>query len=105
MTVTVTPPQKISATWNGSPAWDGSGNVMTMRPKGNGSPAAGASTGFGFTVMTNGGTAPPSVGACTASWPPRSGTTRPHRRGGPVRGDVASAASVHATSDHFLTYR
>lgn len=73
---------------------------MTMRPNGNGSPAAGASTGFGFTVMTNGGTAPPSVGACTAPSPPRSRTTGR----GPVRGDVTSAASVHAASDHFLTY-
>ncbi|MGY0066990.1 endo-1,4-beta-xylanase [Streptomyces sp. QTS137] len=65
--VTVTSPQKVSATWNGSPSWDSSGNVMTMRPNGNGSLAAGASTSFGFTVMTNGNTAPPSVGACTAS--------------------------------------
>ncbi|WP_435853112.1 endo-1,4-beta-xylanase [Streptomyces lavendulocolor] len=66
-TVTVTPPQRVSATWNGSPAWDGSGNVMTMRPSHNGSLAAGASTTFGFTVMTNGNTAPPVLGACTAS--------------------------------------
>ncbi|MFI8303073.1 endo-1,4-beta-xylanase [Streptomyces sp. NPDC085927] len=65
--VTVTSPQKVSATWNGSPSWDGSGNVMTMRPSGNGSLAAGASTSFGFTVMTNGNTTPPSVGTCTAS--------------------------------------
>ncbi|MFF0164884.1 hypothetical protein [Streptomyces prasinus] len=40
---------------------------MTVRPDGNGSLAPGASTGFGFTVMTNGNTAPPAVGACTAS--------------------------------------
>lgn len=65
--VTVTSPQKISTTWNGSPSWDGNGNVMTMRPSGNGSLAPGASTSFGFTVMTNGNTAAPSVGACTAS--------------------------------------
>lgn len=65
--VTVTSPQKVSATWNGSPSWDGSGNVMTMRPNGNGSLAAGASTSFGFTVMTNGNTTAPSVSACTAS--------------------------------------
>ncbi|MET7599262.1 endo-1,4-beta-xylanase [Streptomyces sp. NPDC005496] len=66
-TVTVTPPQKVSATWNGSPTWDSSGNVMTMRPNGNGSLAAGASTSFGFTVMTNGNTSPPLLGSCTAS--------------------------------------
>ncbi|MGI5358618.1 cellulose binding domain-containing protein [Streptomyces sp. CA-252508] len=66
-TVTVTPPQRVSAACNGSPARDGSGNVMTMRPSHNGSPAAGASTTFGFTVMTNGNTAPPVLGACTAS--------------------------------------
>ncbi|MFE7816303.1 hypothetical protein ACFU5P_31140 [Streptomyces sp. NPDC057433] len=36
-------------------------------PNGNGSLAAGASTSFGFTVMTNGNTTPPNVGACTAS--------------------------------------
>ncbi|MEE1928234.1 endo-1,4-beta-xylanase [Streptomyces sp. TRM 70351] len=63
-TVTVTSPQKISATWNGTPSWDGSGNVMTMR---GGQLAAGASTTFGFTVMTNGNTSPPSIGTCTTS--------------------------------------
>jgi endo-1,4-beta-xylanase len=66
-TVTVHAPQKISATWNGSPTWDSSGNVMTMRPNGNGALAAGASTSFGFTVMTNGTTQTPTLGACTAS--------------------------------------
>ncbi|GAA4789736.1 endo-1,4-beta-xylanase [Streptomyces ziwulingensis] len=66
-TVTLTAPQKMSATWNGSPAWDSSGNVLTMRPNGNGSLAAGASTSFGFTVMKNGSGAVPAVGACTAS--------------------------------------
>ncbi|MFD7863181.1 endo-1,4-beta-xylanase [Streptomyces sp. NPDC059783] len=65
--VTVSSPQKVSATWNGSPSWDGSGNVMTMRPNGNGGLAAGASTSFGFTVMTNGNTSAPAIGACTAS--------------------------------------
>ncbi|WSC18116.1 endo-1,4-beta-xylanase [Streptomyces brevispora] len=65
--VTVTSPQKVSATWNGSPSWDSSGNVMTMRPNGNGNLAAGASVSFGFTVMTNGNTSAPSIGACTAS--------------------------------------
>ncbi|MER6343808.1 endo-1,4-beta-xylanase [Streptomyces sp. NPDC001595] len=66
-TVTVTSPQKIVTTWNGSPTWDSSGNVMTMRPSGNGSLAAGASTSFGFTVMKNGNSAAPVIGACTAS--------------------------------------
>lgn len=40
---------------------------MTMRPNGDGSPAAGASTSFGFTVMTNGNTSAPAIGACAAS--------------------------------------
>ncbi|WP_371667580.1 endo-1,4-beta-xylanase [Streptomyces sp. NBC_00289] len=66
-TVTVTPPQKISATWNGTPTWDSGGNVMTMKPNGNGTLAAGASTSFGFTVMKNGSGAAPTLGACTAS--------------------------------------
>lgn len=65
--VTVTSPQKVSATWNGSPTWDSSGNVMTMKPSNNGSLAAGASTSFGFTVATNGNTSAPAVGSCTAS--------------------------------------
>ncbi len=66
-TVTVTPPQRVSATWNGAPAWDGGGNVMTMRSSHNGNLAAGASTTFGFTVMTNGNPSPPVLGTCTAS--------------------------------------
>jgi endo-1,4-beta-xylanase len=65
--VTVSSPQKISATWNGSPTWDSSGNVMTMRPNGNGNLAAGSSTSFGFTVMANGNWNAPSIGSCTAS--------------------------------------
>ncbi|GJF31439.1 beta-xylanase [Kitasatospora sp. NE20-6] len=65
--VTFTSPQKVSTTWSGTPTWDSSGNVMTMKPNGNGSLAAGASTSFGFTVMTNGNTNAPTVGACTAS--------------------------------------
>ncbi|MBA4860715.1 endo-1,4-beta-xylanase [Streptomyces sp. PSKA54] len=67
VTVAVTSPQKFSTTWNGTPPWDSSGNVMTMKPNGNGSLAAGASTSFGFTVMTNGNTSAPVIGACTAS--------------------------------------
>ncbi|UCM91182.1 endo-1,4-beta-xylanase [Streptomyces marincola] len=65
--VTVRPPQKISATWNGSPTWDSSGNVMTMRPNGNGSLQPGASTSFGFTVMANGEWSAPALGTCTTS--------------------------------------
>jgi endo-1,4-beta-xylanase len=64
--VTVTSPQSISTTWSGSPTWP-SANVMVMKPNGNGSLAAGASTSFGFTVMANGNWSVPAVGACTAS--------------------------------------
>lgn len=61
-TVTVGSGQRVSATWNGSPSWDSSGNVMTMRPNGNGSLPAGGSTTFGFTVMvTNGNFAAPAT--------------------------------------------
>ncbi|MEV0638329.1 endo-1,4-beta-xylanase [Streptomyces sp. NPDC050619] len=66
-TVTVNSPQKVSSTWNGTPSWDSGGNVMTMKPNGNGSLAAGASTSFGFTVMKNGSTAAPVLGPCTTS--------------------------------------
>ncbi|MEV0573537.1 endo-1,4-beta-xylanase [Streptomyces sp. NPDC050392] len=65
--VTVTSPQKIATTWNGTPSWDSSGNVMTMKANGNENLAAGASTSFGFTLMTNGNTSAPAIGACTAS--------------------------------------
>ncbi|WP_197320747.1 endo-1,4-beta-xylanase [Saccharomonospora sp. NB11] len=64
-TVTVQSPQKISATWNGNASWDSSGNVMTMRSTG-GLPAGGQTT-FGFTVMTNGNWAAPTLGSCVAS--------------------------------------
>jgi endo-1,4-beta-xylanase len=47
VTVTITPPQKISSTWNASVSWDASGNVMTAKPNGNGN-------SFGFTTMFNG---------------------------------------------------
>ncbi|GAA0246857.1 hypothetical protein GCM10010492_53060 [Saccharothrix mutabilis subsp. mutabilis] len=63
--VTVTAPQRVSATWNGTPSWDSSGNVMTMKPNGNGNLAAGASTTFGFTVMANGQWANPTVSCRT----------------------------------------
>ncbi|MDI1463967.1 polysaccharide deacetylase family protein [Catellatospora sp. KI3] len=64
-TVTVRAPQKVSAVWNGSPSWDSSGNVMTVRPSGNGSLPAGGSTTFGFTVMANGQWAAPTVSCRT----------------------------------------
>ncbi|BET45685.1 endo-1,4-beta-xylanase [Kitasatospora aureofaciens] len=64
-TVTLPAQQSVSALWNGTPAW--SGNVMTVRPSWNGTLAAGASTGFGFTVAKNGSDAAPAIGTCTAS--------------------------------------
>ncbi|WP_309113082.1 endo-1,4-beta-xylanase [Saccharothrix sp.] len=54
VTVTVSTPQKIIATWNTSPSWDSTGNVMTARPNGNGNT-------FGFTVMHNGNWTWPTV--------------------------------------------
>ena len=47
VTVTITPPQRISSTWSASVSWDSSGNVMTARPNGSGN-------SFGFTTMFNG---------------------------------------------------
>ena len=65
-TVTVRSPQRIIATWNGSPTWDSSGNVMTMRPSGSGALSAGQTTSFGFTVQHGGNWTWPSV-TCSAS--------------------------------------
>lgn len=65
-TVTVRSPQKIIATWSGSPSWDSSGNVMTMRPSGSGALSSGQTTSFGFTVQHNGTWTWPSV-TCAAS--------------------------------------
>jgi hypothetical protein len=47
VTVTITPPQKVSTTWSAAVSWDSSGNVMTARPNGSGN-------SFGFTTMFNG---------------------------------------------------
>ena len=65
--VTLTPPQQVPATWNGSPSWDAGGTGMTVRPSGNGSLAAGTSTSFGFTVAKNASTTAPAVSTCTAA--------------------------------------
>ncbi|WP_046528438.1 MULTISPECIES: endo-1,4-beta-xylanase [Cellulomonas] len=65
-TVTVRQPQRIIATWNGSPTWDSSGNVMTMRPSGSGALAAGQTVSFGFTVQHNGDWTWPTL-TCSAS--------------------------------------
>jgi acetylxylan esterase len=60
VTVTITPPQKISSTWSASVSWDSSGNIMTARPNGNGN-------SFGFTTMFNGNSsARPRVSCRTA---------------------------------------
>jgi len=60
VTVTITPPQKISTTWNTTPTWDSTGNIMTARPNGNGN-------SFGFTTMFNGNsTARPTATCRTA---------------------------------------
>ncbi|TDV57295.1 cellulose binding domain-containing protein [Actinophytocola oryzae] len=64
-TVRLTSPQRVSTTWSGTPSWDSSGIVMTMRPNGNGNLGPGASTTFGFTVMANGQWATPAVSCAT----------------------------------------
>ncbi|MEV6797500.1 polysaccharide deacetylase family protein [Micromonospora rifamycinica] len=57
--VAVTAPQRITTTWNGTPSWDGSGYVMTMRSNGSGNT-------FGFTTMMNGNSgARPQIRSCT----------------------------------------
>ncbi|MEU5784553.1 polysaccharide deacetylase family protein [Micromonospora lupini] len=58
--VALTAPQKVSTIWNGTATWDSSGNVMTVRPNGNGNT-------FGFTTMFNGNSsARPQIRSCTA---------------------------------------
>ena len=65
-TVTVNVPsgQKVSTTWSGTFTWP-STNVMTVKPSGNGTLAAGASTSFGFTTMTQGTSGTPTVSCST----------------------------------------
>jgi len=63
--VTVNYPQRIIATWNGSPTWPSS-NVMIMKPNGNGVLSAGQTVSFGFTVLHGGNWTWPGV-TCTAS--------------------------------------
>ncbi|GAA4720604.1 polysaccharide deacetylase family protein [Phytohabitans rumicis] len=56
--VGITPPQKVSTTWNGSFSWDSSGNLMTVRSNGSGNT-------FGFTTMMNGNSsARPQIRSC-----------------------------------------
>jgi endo-1,4-beta-xylanase len=58
--VAITAPQRVSTTWSGTPSWDSSGQVMTMRSNGSGNT-------FGFTTMMNGNsTARPQIRSCTA---------------------------------------
>nr|WP_172890775.1 endo-1,4-beta-xylanase [Actinoplanes derwentensis] len=59
VTVTVSSPQRITATWNVSATWDSSGNVMTGRPNGSGDT-------FGFTVQHGGNWTWPALTCRTA---------------------------------------
>ncbi|HET8695890.1 MAG TPA: endo-1,4-beta-xylanase, partial [Gammaproteobacteria bacterium] len=58
--VALTAPQRVSAVWSGSPTWDSTGFIMTVRANGSGNT-------FGFTTMFNGNTtARPVIRSCTA---------------------------------------
>ncbi|MFC5287922.1 endo-1,4-beta-xylanase [Actinokineospora guangxiensis] len=54
VTVTLSSPQRMSATWSAQFSWDSSGMVATVRPNGSGN-------NFGFTVMHGGNTSTPRV--------------------------------------------
>jgi endo-1,4-beta-xylanase len=54
VTVTLSSPQRMSATWSAQFSWDSSGMVATARPNGSGN-------SFGFTVMHGGNTSTPRV--------------------------------------------
>jgi endo-1,4-beta-xylanase len=59
--VTMTAPQKVANVWNGSPAWSGGGDVMTVKSNGSGN-------AFGFTTMFNGNTtARPKITSCAGA--------------------------------------
>ena len=64
----------VEMTWSGTPSWDSSGNVMTMKPNGNGNLAAGASTTFGFLGSWTGTNSVPTL-SCTANGSPTSQTS------------------------------
>jgi endo-1,4-beta-xylanase len=58
--VALTAPQRVSTVWSGTPSWDSTGYVMTVRSNGSGNT-------FGFTTMFNGNsTARPTIRSCTA---------------------------------------
>jgi endo-1,4-beta-xylanase len=58
--VAITSPQRVSAVWSGSPSWDSSGFIMTVRANGSGNT-------FGFTTMFNGNSsARPTIRSCSA---------------------------------------
>jgi len=58
--VALTSPQRVSTVWSGTPSWDSTGFVMTVRSNGSGNT-------FGFTTMFNGNSsARPTIRSCTA---------------------------------------